>query len=842
MGVVSRVLFSARFLSIDMKTTTCKLLAATLLIGSSLSGVRTVLAQTQTAAGTTISNTATATYSDGTNTYNATSNTVTVQVAEVPGINVAAQTPTNVTPNPNDTLTVDFIVTNVGNDPTQFFIPGTVKLSDTNSYFSIVGALQIVAVDGNAITPVSVPAAGAATGSSALLNLPQGSIAPSGTVTVRATIRVNASAPAGATTTIALGETATANDQNVDRTGNINNTLDVYTVDNPDGTTGETPGVLTRVNEAMSTSSAITVNARLQAFATILKAVSNYSNSNTPAVLSDDTLTYSLALKVATPTPLPAGLVASDLHPTAIDLNGSSQNRILVSDAIPTGTVLSSTVPTAPDSSWTVVYTISNLSIPAHQAAWSDTRPTSGTITRVGFVRSTAIVNNSTPIQGFSFSVNPTATFTGGEIANMAQVFGQSQPGTSVPGTSTQLVYDESGDQAANNQLEGGNPAPPVGVPGTGLQIDDGVADATTDGRDPGRGTSPTAGDTNQGSTTDADGGEVTTFTIATTPLNGPNARPNATYNDDNNQDFTNKTSLNLTDPLPVTTPLTDAQTPATSFNNTVQNTNTVPTTISLLPTPPATRSDLPPDTLVTISNGTDTAVYRYNGTTFGFESGTNTSAANPVKLVDVPAAGQVGYTVTVDLPGSTPTVPILQAKGFPVPIVAFIDQGLGDGLYQDSEPANITIDRVYTGFITLLKDARILDGATPIFPNSGYSTDQAGLSAAARPGRTIEYRIRYENISIAATAAQPGASESIGLPASNFVITENGSVAPNNWAASTVDAVSGTIPGSANDSLTGTANITGTSANGDIQVYVNTVGDLAPGTSGEFIIRRRIK
>ncbi|BAU11376.1 unknown protein [Leptolyngbya sp. NIES-3755] len=815
-----------------MKANKYKLLAATLLIGSSLSSVRTVLAQT--AAGTTISNTATATYSDGTNNYNATSNTVTVQVAEVPGIQVTAQPPSNATPNANDTLEVDFIITNVGNDPTQFFIPGTVTLSDTTN-FSVDGPLRIIEVNGATIPAVNVPVAGGETGTLLGAN---GSIPPNsgtgtnGTVRVRVRIRVNGTASSGATTTVALGNTATPNAQNVDRSTDID-ANDVRTVDNPNGTTNETPGVLTQENEAMATSTAIVVNARLQAFATILKAVSNYSNNNTNDVLTDDTLTYSLALKVENPDVPVAGVVPSDLHPTDLNLNGSTQARILVSDAIPTNTALSSTTPTAPDSSWQVVYTTTPLAVSAHQAAWVETRPTSGTITRVGFVRSIAIPNGTT-IEDFSFSVNPTSSFTGGRVANIAQVFGQSQPGATVPGTSTQLVYDESGDQAPNNQLNANNPDPANGgAPSTGLGIDDGVADPTTDGIDPGTGTNPNDSTTNQGSTTDTDGGETTTYTIATTPLNGPNGRPDA-VNTTNNDDFTNR-SIQLPEDLNPATPLTDAQTPATTFTNTVQNTSGSPQTISLLPVPPTNRADLPDGTTVRIAAGSDVAFYRYNGTTFDFipAESTNTSATDPVQLVDIPAndnnpggPDQVNYTVTINLPDG-----VAQNDDFPVSILAFVDRGtLGD---PTDDPGNITINRLYTGYVVLEKDARILDGATEVV---GFTTDQATLSGAARPGRTIEYRIRYRNISTAA----PANSGSVDLPANNLEITEDGLDAPNNWFTTTRDPVSGTIPGSATDTNGGT--IDGASSNGDIQTYINRLTTLPPGTSGTFLFRRQIR
>ena len=83
-----------------------------------------------TQAGTSISNTATATYEDDDgNSFDASSNTVTVTVAEVAGIEITASGTTNNDDNNDgnlnngDTVDFDFTVTNVGNDPTRFRIP-----------------------------------------------------------------------------------------------------------------------------------------------------------------------------------------------------------------------------------------------------------------------------------------------------------------------------------------------------------------------------------------------------------------------------------------------------------------------------------------------------------------------------------------------------------------------------------------------------------------------------------------------------------------------------------------------------------------------------------------------
>lgn len=789
----------------------------------------------QVAAGTDIKNTATATFSDGTTTYNATSNEVVIKVAEVAGISVTAQNPSVTNPNSGDTLFVDYVITNTGNDPTQFFIPGTATLSDTIK-FSQDGEIKIVAVNGtNLGVPVNVPSAGGDSGT-LLSATNNGSILPGETITVRVPIKVLTGAIAGDTLNVSLGNTSTANAQNQNRTSNENNTLDIYTVDNANGVGNETNATapINGVREAMATSSTITVNARQQAFAAILKAVSSYSNNTTPNNLTDDVLTYALSLKVENPTTTTAGLVTSDFYGTEIIVNGTlTQNRVLVSDAIPAGMQLSNTDPAGP-MGWTPVYTTSPLATDVHKANWSTTKPSTGTITRVGFIydATTTPIAKGTTVNGFTITLNPQSSFTGGQIANIAQVFGQSQPGTVVPGTATQIVYDESGDQTSNNGLDGINPDPTTagGATTPNGGISDGVANPGADGTDPGTGNDPTANNTNQGQDSGANagtkpgGGEVTVFTIAATPLNGPYGQPGATGPTNNNDDFTNKSIV-----VPANTSPSDNIDPAsTTFINTVQNTSGGQQVISLLPTPPATASDLPDGTLVTITAGSQTATYTYNPTTgFTFVSGSaGISATNPVD-VTVPAGETANYTVAVDLPS------VLQLIGYPVPITAFVDTG-NDGS-PTGDPSNTTIDRLYTNYLRLNKEARILeaDGTTQVV---GFTTDQTDLSAAATPGRIIEYRITYTNISTS------GGTGSVTLPANSLVITENGTAGGNTWFNTTLDSK---YPTPAIGSAIGTSVTVTTNTNGavtDINEYKDTVTTVAPGGTGTFIFQRKIK
>jgi hypothetical protein len=848
------------------------LLVVALLLGGCISLIRPVLAD-GTRPGTTFRNTAGATFTDDTNTrYDATSNTVIIRVAEVAGITVTAQPPTNIAPNGGDTLSVDFIVTNTGNDPTLFSLPEFASFTAiTGPAPTQNGLLQIVAIDGQVVPAQNIPAGGLIT---RVIPPNPGNGSRVGTVTVRVPVRVNPNSATGDRFTVSLGNTAPPNGQNQD---SAPSPTDVATQDGPDGTPtdDEADGPpINGVREAMDTSAVIATNARLQAYATLLKAISSYSNSSTTETFADDILTYRLALRVLNPSPPDTGIVNSNLFGTAISVNGNRVSRVLVSDAIPGNTQLATILPLVP-TGWTVVYTTSPLATPAQDALWATARP-ANRITRIGFVIDAGTTGldrtAEQPITGFEFAVTPLADFSGGEIANISQVFGQSQPPPTgpngalpepAPGTPTQLVYDESGDQTPNNGLGNNNPdSNPGGFsPDGDGGINDGQANPDANGRDPNSIGDPT-GNTNQGNPEDIDGGEATVYVLATTPLNGPQNAPGAVGPTNNNDDFTNKSIL-----LPAgrdpSTPLTDVETPVVSFTNTAQNTNNTIQTLSLLPTPPATLGDLPSGTRVTITAGTDVAEYEYNGATFTWVSGTNTSPTDPVKLVNLApndrASGgpdEASYTVDVNLPGAN------QFTGFPVPITTFIDADL-NGVF-NSEPSNITIDRVYTGFLRLDKQARILNKAgievapfSTILPNNILGS-----------GGFIEYRVSYTNISTT------GGTGSIVLNVDGLVITEDGTIGGstgNNWALDNgnedrdnnpvtgIDTshVSGHVAGQGTVSTNPTGittffsglggaapatdATTGTTVTTDVTRYIHTVPQVTPGQTGFFTFRRKV-
>jgi hypothetical protein len=841
--------------NIARKSRLYRALVTTAFLASGILPLITPVLAEGTTAGTTISNEATATYEDPNDPnkpLNTTSNTVTVTVAEVAGITVKS---TGVVDQNGgdiqvgDQLIFNYTITNVGNDPTGFRIP---NLASTTGPATVSGILpnggtpnNLQYSTDNGTTWVNI------TGSDVTVpDIPVG-----GQVLVRVPITVQPGAQSGDIITVKLGNTP-ANAQNVLRSPDGG---DVYTVDNPDGTPtdAEVDGVpVNGTREASDTSINVPVGSAVKTYslATILKTRTNYSNSGTTNSITDDTLTYGLSLRVEGNDPTGQGLTPAPLEGTTINVDGNPVTRILISDAIPTGTDLAA-VPTAP-AGWTPVYTTDPVTTDANAAQWTTVAPANlSTVTRVGFINNPATVTSVAPnvtVTGFSIQLAVEAGATSPlQVANIAQVFGQT-PGTNAP------VYDESGDQNPSN-FDGqiGNMTPPPGtdtnsdgVPDTlpDTSVDDGFIDTPT--------TPETGVDGNNDNTGVGQGGEANIFTIEVPvtsavlngPVNAPDAiGPSGTTNDD----FTNKSSL-----VPAgTTPGSTLNPQPVAFTNTIRNSGTDPSNYSLVPTPPAPPGDLPTGTLVTITYGSESRAYVWDGTNFLFDADRN--PATPGSVIDdiseyitisnVAPGTNVNYGVEIDLPNGTLLSTDID-RGFPVPITAFVDDaspGLGAETVR-----NTTIDRVYTGYLKLRKLSRILDAnGQPVASADGQ------LSADPKspvPGNIIEYVIQYSNIS----EPQSG-NGNIILNASNVVINENGVASPNNWALDNdgngqIDTSN--IVGSATDpngniqffngnpATTVGSDQTGTTVTTDVTRYVNNVtGQVTPGQQRTFIFRRKV-
>ena len=829
-----------------------RLLAATLLI-SGLGAIAAPAFADGTAAGTSIDNTATATYDNPDNPavpFNATSNTVKVTVTEVAGITV---TPLSTIDRNggivavNDIVDYEFKLTNVGNDTTEFYIPGTPSVTGPATA-NVVQIKGYIKADGTRVdfpTPITVPAntvkTSAIPGMPAIETNPVGVIPAGYSLVVNVPTTINNLAASGANVTVRLGNTGLNDNgvltQNIDSPGAAATKADrVYTVDYTGVFTGEAVGSPSVEKEAAATQT-VKVGSQAQALATILKTRTSYT-PNLATTLSDDVIGYGLALKVESAAPAGStAITPGKLVGTSIKVDGATVNRVLISDAVPVLTKLTvATDVVVPNANWRAVYTADPLATPATNATWSTTF--NANATRIGFIydaTTTALAEGSNTT-GFGFKV-VTSGVTGTapvNVLNIAQVFGQTQGNT---GPTAPLVYDESGDQSPSNFNENGTPGNTATLTPGSTTIPSGSPNATNDGID--------NGNDNTGKGPDGED-NVTTIALAGAILNGPNGLPSAVGPTNNNDDFTNRSTAIPTGTAPGSTINPDPIT----FTNTISNPSTTDPLSNILLVPDvaafvATPGDqLPPTgTTVTLIYGNlQPAVYTFDGTNFIFTSG---------GVISIPtlAPGQtVSYDVKVDLPAATP-LSTDTGKGFSVPIYAFIDKN-GDSrpATDGSEPTqNRTIDRVYTGFLQLVKEARILDadGATVI---QDWTNDNTKLAGKGAKGRFIEYRIGYKNISIA-----PTGTGNATLDAKNVTITEDGVSGGNSWAKDTdtngaidtshsMGSVSVTYGGPSSVIYSPSGEQTGLTAAADVTKYVHKPGVIIqPQTNGTFIFRRKI-
>ncbi len=849
------------------------LVATALIANGVFQFIAPVLAE-GSAGGQTIDNTATATYEDPNNpgeTINTTSNTVEVTVAEVAGITVTpAGTEFQDTGdvggdgkiNVGDELYYNYTVTNVGNDPTQFRIPDQPTVTGPAT---LDGDVEINYQDGNGWQPV---AQGGTT---------TNSVNPDESVLVRVPVKVEPGAVSGDIITVKLGETP-GDDQNIPRDSNGG---DVYTVDNGDGdgVTGEVPGLPANgVREASASLEAI-VDSDLKTYtlAKVLKVRSDHTVAGNPGP-EGDTVTYDLSLEVENTDPTGNGISPAPLEGTSINLDSTVSDNILVSDAIPVGTKLSSVV--AP-SGWTAVYTTSAVgTFNANAATWTTTPPGDlATVRRVGFIRTGSIAPGQT-VNGFKVTVEVTSTDTSVTVANVAQLFGESP--NDAP------VYDESGDNNPSNYNDDGTPFDSDNTDTDNDNIPDTLPDNSIDGSisDP--------RDADEDGTLDADedpgdvetdkqnnntgtgaGGEANVFTIsqvgATSLLNGPKDSPDAVAENDNNKDFTNQSSLVPAGTVPGTAddPGPGINPDGVSFTNTVKNTGVDPdptvdtdgngiANIVLEPIAPDTATDLPDGTVVTVTYDSQLATYTYTYDETTDVGSFTLASGTPVKISGVAPNATENYGVEVNLPdGTRLSTDTDIERGYPVPIRAFVDND-GDNTADDDgngNPAeNITIDRVYVGYLQMVKETRVLQGesTTPVTPG-----DENFSIAPKTPatGHILEYRITYKNIS----EPQSG-TDNIILNASDIRITEdgtatikdeNGEIIKNNWALDNDEngeidtsniSGSATDSGGANIEFTPNGDQTGTTASTDVTRYMVIVSDdVAPQEMRTFTFQRRI-
>jgi hypothetical protein len=796
--------------NINMIKYTRPLIATLLMSGGLLQLAAPVLADT--AAGTPISNTATASYEDPADPgkqLNTTSNTVVVQVSEVAGITVTATgvaktTGAGTAVEGGDTVQFSYTVTNTGNDPSKLRITDVAGIAGP-------GELQNVEYSEDGGTTWAV--------------VPQGGInsaskAPGQSVLVRVNVKVSANAPSGQDITVTLGNTATAGLQNQPYiAGGANATAgDIYTVDNADGTNGDTAGVPSNIASEAAAFQKITVGATPQAYATVTK-------TRNGGVSATNTVSYDLALEVESTAPSGSTKIAEDLAATAIKLDTVTTNKILVSDAVPTGTKAKSLVAPA---GWTAVYTTDAVTTNANAAAWltapANLSTVAGPITRVGFVKdgANAIITKGTIVPGFKVEVEIIDPATGLKIANIAQVFGTTKLNAAGDPNPAKPVYDESGDAQPNNVNDDGT------EPATN-PVTSGLVDPAT----------LTTPDTDSANTNTGKGSAGEPNLIAYVPaaqqgiLNGPSGTPSAAGPTSTNDDFTNKSTAIPADKTtrdPVTGELPKLDPAPVTFTNTFVSETASP--VSLLPQ----AGNLPVGTVVTITYNSPTGPVekQYKVIAGATVSSPNVlvdnipgaTTATPLIVTTVAAGTPVNYAVATDLPDQT-----AQLQGFAVPVVAFVDAGT-PGL-DPADKQNTTIDRLYTGYLDVKKEAQILAADGTVVED--YT---ATPTKTATTGQKIKYRINYKNISDATNSG----SGSVGLNAANIKVTEDGATLPNTWADKTTHQTNSAADTN-NGVISFSDGVNASSNTGAVTKYVDTVaGPLAGQVAGSFTFTRTVK
>jgi hypothetical protein len=564
-------------------------------------------------------------------------------------------------------------------------------------------------------------------------------------------------------------------------------------------------------------------------------AVDTDSDSNTPDVLvNEDTpldnnvITYELDLEVLTTTPnslfTPGKLEGRDFTGRMPGSITDPTNLVLVSDAIPVGTHLNSFPESFTDSdgrTWTPVYSVSpepaavtDENLAADNIEWvAEVDVTSlANVTRVGWVydanSAQDVIAPGATITGFTFDVvtDGLDLEDGGTVANIAQVFGRTYDGDPDGDPDThegKKIFDESGDQDPSN-FSGTNPGPSETASGS-----TGIANPAGHGIDSDNNNNATSSDPA------SPGGEDNVITIgkAGDLLNGPDGKPAATGNvfitdPDNNHDFQNKGISNFNsadcsdengdnvqhdkdcvlDPEPVV------------FNNTLSNPGGNDLKDVLLqPINPGFNSfggdddNLPENTKVTINLGTKQAIYTYKSNKFVLDTGTSANPSQAIRIPTLAAGVPLDYTVTIDLPSGTElstdtddTDDTVLEGGFAVPIIAFKDVD-DDGTPDPGENSNYTVNQVYTGFIKVTKQVKVMradnNGTLKDVTGMGYGNDDE--DKVPLPGDVLVYRVNYRNIS----EPQAGNGNNLILNGVDVMIDENGTLANitgftdgNNW------------------------------------------------------------
>ena len=835
-----------------------------------------------TAAGQKIRNTATGSYEDNDGQeYRIDSNTVEVTVAKVAGItNVATgftdeTTGSNNTPDgtinnsvlTGDKVSFEFTVTNVGNDTSNIFIPNLTNIatrglqrSGSNFKLSIKGINTAANQEFSSTATNFIEIANAQTAST---TIEVKDVPANGQIVVKVEGIVTATA-AGAPIEVLLGDTGSntvpdSNNQvaadtqnrpdNIDYVGGspvpAEQNKDVRTLNPTTPTNGVTYSPSDLQKEA-SSRKRVFLGANPLAAVRIEKVRGEVDPGAEADNLKDNIIPYSLNLEVLTTTPgalYTPGKLEGRSFPDARMPNtvGTDKtNLVLVSDAVPQGTILNQAISGFTDAQgrvWTPVYSLKpepDNKEAANNLVWTTVPSDLANVARIGWVYNvngntgqtqngpidagTTITTNTppsasdseisipVPTSGFYFEVITNGLENeGGTVANIAQVFGTTFDGTADNDPNGPEVFDESGDQDPSN-FNGTVPGPKETSPGS-----TGIANPANHGVD----------SENNNTAEDSPGGEDNVITIGApgTLINGPQGQPAATGNallaanaaPNNNHDFQNKGIDNFSSATSTNASVSGnpqnnrdytLNPNAVTFTNTVRN-PAIPVensnagdlnNVLLQPINPSFSGfgagdggendlRLPNGTKVTIELGGKQAVYTY----------TRSTATDGKFTLDAPVDAP---GTDDDIPSAAIVIPTLKA-GVSLDYTVTIDLPNGTELSTD----------VNHGFAVPI--IAFVDGdnnSTPSAADNGnYTTNQVYTgfvkitkdvdviqpngdtrSGDPLPGDTLRYTVNYRNIS----EPQVGTGNNLVLEGRNVRIDENGTLDAvtavtdgNNWA-----------------------------------------------------------
>jgi len=702
-----------------------------------------------TAAGTLISNTASATYTDnnGVN-YTTQSNTVVVEVQNAPSLTVttnngsSAGTGTGV---PNSCLADVYTLTNTGNGLGHFQLPGAPVFGGSDSG-SVATTSYSLSINGGATSSGLTFAALQA----ALAASPSGLISPGGFVTITINYCITgATTPGTVTTTLTANIIYHATDQPnpaglVDTTSaNVNNN---YT----DSIVADARLDLEKDQSVTGTAAAPVINYTVK--------VNNGGAS--PARI----LTSVEGLGAGAPFTSP-GVLITDKIPTpasnggiALTINGSPSVVTSAANGFPGGATA------------TIVYS----NVASGASGWSTS--------------SAGALWIGVYVSGGPIAFSPRPGSSAGSVAAPALTLTFSLNGPTGPGAANAC----SVTNIANGVI-GGNAnylvtQPQVIGPTIVTLVSDGTPAAVTAINNAINNTTSLAAPSG------ASQSVCSTMPASYVVLNGPKGLPGATGSYDgavavnNNNDFTavSFTQGSFTIVNNGTVPGTpngnnfSAVVPGINVPNNVQNNGNVDDKYNIVATAPAGFT-----VQLFQDGGTCTAP---SGTPLG---GATAGATSTASNVAVASGVTLCYWAVYSSPNPTQTLKRYDAN------IAATSVG-GGGCATCS---NTTHNELYSGFIVLTKTIAITNNTCGSFTQPPLPATQL-----ACPGAILTYTVDYRNIMVGGGSGTEPLTAQLMTAAGTFIITEDGTLsgvsgaAPNNWAAFTnglnapaVDTTAGT-------------------------------------------------